>query len=55
MFAQSIAGRVAFYSLLSAVVIGAISLVVNLAQSVGEVNRDGAEPDTSEWDTVREE
>ena len=55
MFAQSIAVRVAFYSLLSAVVIGAISLVVNLAQSVGEVNRDGAEPDTSEWDTVREE
>ena len=45
---------VAYWSLTVAIVVGAISLVVGVFQSVAEVNRDGAAPDTSEWDTVRE-
>lgn len=53
-FAPTAASHIAIYSLVAAVVIGAVSLITNLARSVQEVNRDGSEPDTSEWDTVRE-
>ena len=34
-------------------VIGFIQLLTNLATSIREVNRDGAPPDTSEWQTKR--
>ena len=42
------------WSLLISVVLGAVSLTVNLVRAVNQVNQDGAPPDTSEWDTIRE-
>lgn len=44
----------ASWSLLISIVFGAISLTINLVRAVNQVNQDGAPPDTSEWDTVRE-
>lgn len=41
-------------ALLVAVAVGLVQLVRGLAMAVREVNRDGAPPDTSEWETVRE-
>ena len=46
--------EIAIWILFVSVVVGWFQLVVNLVKSVREVNRDGAAPDTSEWETVRE-
>ena len=44
------AAEVALWFLRILIVIGIVQLVVNLVSAVREVNRDGAAPDTTEWE-----
>jgi archaetidylinositol phosphate synthase len=52
--ASPLVAQIAFYFFAGMVVVGVLQLVVNLYLAVREVNQKGAEPDTSEWDTVRD-
>ncbi len=44
---------VAFYAFSAILITGVVQLVVNLVLAVREVNRDGAEPDSSPWEIGR--
>ena len=49
------ARAIALWTLVASVVMGLVQLKLNLLKSIREVNRDGAPPDTSEWETVRQQ